>query len=137
MLSVAKGVADPVATSSDEESVTKILKELDTFAATYPKSPAPRRMALTLSTGAEFRNRVKPYLINGLEKGIPSLFVDIKSLYTDAEKMVAVGEVVEDVIESLQKDASLHADGESRFRPGLTGQTRLHPQPLYYGHTTS
>lgn len=69
-------------------------------------------MALTLSTGSEFRNRVKPYLVNGLEKGIPSLFVDVKSLYKDGEKMAAVGEIVEELIEALQKDSSLHDDGK-------------------------
>lgn len=70
-------------------------------------------MALTVSSGSEFRTRVKPYLINGLEKGIPSLFVDVKSLYQNPEKMAAVGEIVEELIESLQKDSSLHDDGTS------------------------
>jgi hypothetical protein len=68
-------------------------------------------MALTLAAGDEFRNRVKPYLVNGLEKGIPSLFVDVKSLYADKEKMAAVGGIIEEVIEALQKDSSLHDDG--------------------------
>lgn len=48
-----------------------------------------------------------------LEKGIPSLFVDIKSLYADGEKLRMVGEVVEDLIKSLEGELSLHGDGES------------------------
>ena len=51
-----------------------------------------------------------------LEKGIPSLFVDIKSLYEDGEKMRVVGEVVEDLIKGLEGEVSLHGDGESCSR---------------------
>lgn len=46
----------------------------------------------------------------GLEKGVPSLFVDVKGLYTDAGKMAVVGEVVEDIVQKLEKD-TLHDDG--------------------------
>lgn len=95
----------------DESSISQILHQLDTLAQTYSKSPAPLRLALTIATGTEFRSRIRPYLVNGLEKGIPSLFVDVKSLYADADRMAAVGEVVEEIIETLQKEASLHGDG--------------------------
>lgn len=54
---------------------------------------------------------MKPYIVDKLEKGIPSLFVDVKSLYRDAEKMAAVGEIVEEIVETLQKESSLHEDG--------------------------
>jgi hypothetical protein len=40
------------------------------------------------------------------------LFVDVKGVYPDASKMSVVGEVVEDIISNVQKDVSLHADGE-------------------------
>lgn len=47
----------------------------------------------------------------GLEKGVPSLFVDVKGLYTDAGKMALVGEVVEEIVQKLEQ-GSLHDDGK-------------------------
>jgi peptide alpha-N-acetyltransferase len=39
------------------------------------------------------------------------LFVDVKGVYSDAAKMTAVGEIVEEVISQLQKEVSLHGEG--------------------------
>lgn len=50
-------------------------------------------------------------MIKGLERGVPSLFVDIKSIYSDQQKMTAVGEIVEDIIQKLEKDSTLSNDG--------------------------
>ena len=72
-------------------------------------------MTVATGTSDEFRSRVKSYIIEKLEKGIPSLFVDVKSLYRDAEKMRVVGEVVEGLIADLEGDASLRGDGEYSF----------------------
>lgn len=65
-----------------------------------------------LIVGDEFRNRARTYLVNGLERGVPSLFVDVKGVYVEASKMEIVGEILEETIVSLEKDASLHDDGE-------------------------
>jgi len=43
------------------------------------------------------------------------LFVDVKGVYVEASKMEIVGEILEETITSLEKDASLHDDGESTF----------------------
>jgi len=59
-----------------------------------------------------FRDLVKSYLITGLERGVPSLFVDVKGVYSSSNKMSIVGEVVEYIVSQLEKDASLHDDGE-------------------------
>lgn len=48
---------------------------------------------------------------------MPSLFVDVKGLYTDAGKMAVVGEVVQDIVSKLEQE-ELHKDGE--FIPGLS-----------------
>lgn len=61
--------------------------------------------------GETFRQLVREYVVTGLEKGIPSLFVDVKGLYTDAGKMAVVGEVVEEIVQKLEQD-KLHGDGE-------------------------
>ena len=56
-----------------------------------------------LSAGDGFRDLVKPYLLKGLTRGIPSLFSDIKSLYADVEKKAIIQEVMEGFREQYQK----------------------------------
>lgn len=64
----------------------KMLVLLDGFAMSYPKASVPRRMALEAVKGDEFQSRLKPYMRAALEKGIPSLFSDLKGLYRDQGK---------------------------------------------------
>ncbi|KAG2089621.1 NMDA receptor-regulated protein 1-domain-containing protein [Suillus discolor] len=59
---------------------------------------APRRLALHVATGQEFQDLIKPYLTNGLTKGIPSLFADLKPLYKDSVKR----QIIEDIVEELR-----------------------------------
>ena len=49
------------------------------------------------SSGEKFKELAKPYLERGLEKGIPSLFSDVKNLYTDKLKLQSIEEIVEDI----------------------------------------
>lgn len=77
---------------SISERALSILRELS---AQLPQASAPQRLALTVATGNEFRELVKPYLLSGLTKGIPSLFSDVKTLYRDDEKRQAIEEIVE------------------------------------------
>lgn len=58
-----------------------------------------------------FRVLATTYIVAGLERGVPSLFVDIKSLYQNGDKMAVVGEIVEDVVTKLEAETSLHGDG--------------------------
>ena len=46
---------------------------------------------------------VRPYLLSGLARGVPSLFADIKSLYSNVKKRDAVQEIVEGVLADLEK----------------------------------
>lgn len=45
---------------------------------------------------------MKPYLLSALNKGIPSLFADVKALYDDPHKQ----QVIEDIVESLRESLS-------------------------------
>lgn len=94
----------------DAETTAAVLKTLVEFGETYPRSSAPRRLALDVATGDEFRSLVRDYIVRGLERGVPSLFVDVKGVYADAAKMVTVGEVVEEIVSKLEAEASLHGD---------------------------
>lgn len=68
--------------------------------------------------GDTFHQQVREYIVTGFEKGIPSLFVDVKGLYTDAGKMAVVGEVVEEIVQDLESD-KLHDDGKPHFCTGF------------------
>lgn len=103
-------------TSTDSPTSTtlpKILQHLDAFHSLYPRSIAPRRLTLRVAQDDDFRSRVRSYIVDKLEKGIPSLFVDVKSLYKDQDKMRVVGEVVEGLIGDLEGEVSVRGDGES------------------------
>lgn len=52
-------------------------------------------------TGETFKELAKPYLLQALTKGVPSLFVDVKSLYVDVDKQQAIEDIVEELRESL------------------------------------
>jgi N-alpha-acetyltransferase 15/16, NatA auxiliary subunit len=84
-----------------------ILREIS---AQLPRASAPRRLALTVAGGDEFRELVTPYLLSGLTKGVPSLFSDIKALYRDHEKRQIVEEIVETARAEFTSNHSASAD---------------------------
>ncbi|KAK8854865.1 hypothetical protein IAR55_003604 [Kwoniella newhampshirensis] len=94
----------------DDDTRAKVLVTLFNFSETFPRSAAPRRLALDFAQGDKFRELARAYIVRGLERGVPSLFVDVKSVYSDASKMTAVGEIVEEIVSKLEKDASLGGD---------------------------
>lgn len=53
----------------------------------FPKSQAPFRLVLNFLTGDRFRSAVDAYLRTALHKGVPPLFVNLRSLYKDNEKV--------------------------------------------------
>ncbi|KAF8067854.1 NMDA receptor-regulated protein 1-domain-containing protein [Lyophyllum atratum] len=85
---------------------TDALTILRDFSTQLPKAAAPRRLALNIATRDDFRDLVKPYLLSGLTKGVPSLFVDIKALYTDDSKRQIVEEIVEAVRAEFSPDST-------------------------------
>ncbi|KAJ7512093.1 NMDA receptor-regulated protein 1-domain-containing protein [Mycena galericulata] len=76
-----------------DENASKALSVLDEFATQMPRASAPRRLALTIASGEQFKELVTPYLLSGLKKGVPSLFSDIKGLYQDKLKQQIIEEV--------------------------------------------
>jgi hypothetical protein len=67
--------------------------------------------------GDEFRALIDPYVVSGLEKGIPSLFSDVKSLYNDLHKQQVIGEIVERIRESSAGQGSTSASSPSSDSP--------------------
>lgn len=96
--------------SLDASAIDHVLKQLDGFAETYPRSSAPRRLPLDVAEGDEFKKRAREYIVRGLERGVPSLFVDVKGVYRDTAKLLAVGEIMDEIISKLESETSLHGD---------------------------
>lgn len=104
-------------TNDNRDQALELLSELSDLS---PRAAAPRRQALTVATGMfllitlkitnllnsmrageTFKGLVKPYLLTALTKGVPSLFVDVKSLYVDLHKRQYIEDIVEELRESL------------------------------------
>ena len=59
------------------------------------------------SSGEEFRALIRPYLLNGLMKGIPSLFVDVRALYLDKDKRNIIEELMEGFRDKYENGESI------------------------------
>ncbi|KAK7046670.1 NMDA receptor-regulated protein 1-domain-containing protein, partial [Favolaschia claudopus] len=74
-------------------SASQALSVLQEFSTQMPRATTPRRVALSIASGGQFRDLVTSYLHSGLKKGIPSLFSDVKGLYNDEAKQQIIEEV--------------------------------------------
>lgn len=79
-----------------------ILKFYNDYAEKFPRSIAPRRLPLNFATGDEFKRLVDKYMRKALSKGVPPLFVDLRSLYSDPDKVKMIEELIVDYINSLK-----------------------------------
>lgn len=93
-----------------DENREETLRLLDDLSSHFPRATAPVRLSLAVAeggpllmqsqcsrlmftTGDEFKERVHTYIVDRLRRGIPSLFVDIKGLYSSPSKQKAIEEV--------------------------------------------
>lgn len=92
------------------------------FQTEYPRSICPKRLPLNVANGTLFRELVDDYLRRGLRKGVPPLFVNIRSLYTNDEKVKIITDLIHEYHVNLQesnhfskadRDASLPAEPAS------------------------
>lgn len=88
----------------DDQAAAKALDKLTEFIVQLPKANAPRRLQLNIASGETFKKLVEPYITHGITKGIPSLFADLKSLYSDKENQAVIEAVVEGAREKYAKD---------------------------------
>lgn len=88
------------------------VSKLEEFVSKLPKASAPRRLLLSVSSGDKFKELVTAYITGRLEKGIPSLFSDIKSLYTDPEKRKMVEDIADTLREKCAPETPLSSENE-------------------------
>jgi hypothetical protein len=55
-----------------------------------------------VGAGDDFRTKAGKYLTDALSKGVPSIFADVKALYSDPSKRAIIGELVESYRRSLE-----------------------------------
>ncbi|KDQ60157.1 hypothetical protein JAAARDRAFT_174177 [Jaapia argillacea MUCL 33604] len=104
-------------TNENRGRALHILRELS---QQIPKASAAQRIALDVAIDGDFKESIKPYLTSGLEKGVPSLFVDIKSLYQDSQKLQVVQDFVEDMRHNLSGAESSTPSSSSSIEPPTT-----------------
>ncbi|XP_061501853.1 N-alpha-acetyltransferase 15, NatA auxiliary subunit-like [Anopheles gambiae] len=76
----------------------------------YPQSFCARRLPLDIATGDTFRTLVDEHLRRNLRKGVPPLFVNLRSLYRDAEKVKIIGKLVECYYQNLMSSGYFSAE---------------------------
>jgi len=101
----------PLLGALTEETSIRALRILDDLTQKYPKALVPQRLALTISSGDDFSIRVEKYLLRGLTRNVPSLFVDIKPLYADTAKRQFVENFMKSYCERLEANQGLDSDG--------------------------
>lgn len=95
------------------------LDALSDLSDRLPRSRTVRRTVLDVATGSLFRRRASAYLIDGLSRGIPSLFSDIKMLLADTEKKSQLLDILVGFRKCLDNGNTLDGDcldGERRSR---------------------
>lgn len=69
----------------------------------YPRAMPPRRMPLNYVTGEQFRSLADKYLRRGFVKGVPPLFIDLRSLYADPGRAQAIEDLALQYADALRK----------------------------------
>ncbi|XP_071862759.1 N-alpha-acetyltransferase 15/16 [Bombus fervidus] len=78
------------------------LAMLQRYEELFPRALAPRRLQLNYALGDEFKTLVDRYLRRGLHKGVPPLFVNLRSLYNDQQKVDTIQSLVLEYKEALK-----------------------------------
>ncbi|KAJ5596707.1 N-terminal acetyltransferase A complex subunit n.t1.c1 [Penicillium hetheringtonii] len=98
------------------ETDHKALKALyDEWVEKNPRGDAARRIPLDFLEGEDFKQAVDTYLQRMLKKGVPSLFANIKLLYTNSAKRDVVQSLVEGYVSGSagsQANGSTEANNE-------------------------
>jgi N-alpha-acetyltransferase 15/16, NatA auxiliary subunit len=83
------------------------------LAQEYPKSAAIKRMPLNFLTGDAFRHRLSQHLEHGIRKGVPSLFREMRSLYSNTAKVAIIEQVIMSFIKELRENRRFNSNSTS------------------------
>jgi len=86
-----------------EDSTEEKLALYKKYVAKCPRSNLPRRLPLDCTTGDQFLSYLRPYMLSTFAKGVPPLFTDLRSLYTNRDKAMGIEKTVLTIVEELEK----------------------------------
>lgn len=95
------------------EQVEKLVELYDGLRVKYPRSAAAKRIPLDFLEGDAFKAAVSLYVRPFLKKGVPSLFTDLRPLYSHPEKVEILEEVFLEVLSSLQASKTFPSSSDS------------------------
>lgn len=98
---------------TDLEALKNLYAE---YAKKNPRGDAARRVPLDFLEGDDFREAADTYLRHMLNKGVPSTFANIKSLYTNTTKRDTIQDLVEGYAASIDIP---QANGAAEKQPDL------------------
>ena len=81
--------------ASESSVASKALGVFQNLEESFPHSRAVTRAALLRLHGEKFETRARKYIITSCQKGVPSLFSSMKTLYEDTEKCRMIQEIAE------------------------------------------
>lgn len=73
------------------------------FSEIYPRASPPKRLPLNYAAGEQFKTLVDKYMRKGLIKGVPPLFVDLRSLYSNPQKVETIEKLMLQYVDALKK----------------------------------
>ncbi|ORX89186.1 n-alpha-acetyltransferase 15, NatA auxiliary subunit-like protein [Basidiobolus meristosporus CBS 931.73] len=99
---------------NEDSQAIELIQEL---IATYPRSNLLKRYPLSLVNGEQFKQQVAIYLQQQLRKGVPSLFVNLKDLYTNSEKVKIIEDLLEGYLKNYLETGKFTEDREDKELP--------------------
>lgn len=81
--------------------VNEILKFYQDISVEFPSSLCVKRLPLDIAQGAAFEELMNEYLKKNLRKGVPPLFANVRSLYTDPAKVATIERLLMDYLANL------------------------------------
>lgn len=103
----------------DAKQITKpddIVQMYLEFEDRYTRSIPPRRLPLNYASGSKFKELVDKYLRRGLHKGVPPLFVDLRSLYVDPDKVRIIESLLLQYVDALNKVGRFSVDDDDKTK---------------------
>lgn len=103
----------------DDQSRQNALDALSDLSDRLPKSRTIRRTVLDIAEGPFFRKRLTAYLMDGLSRGIPSLFSDIKHLLDRPSKRQLILDTIDRFKAALDDGKTLDGDELDGEQPAV------------------
>merc|ERR1712001_10506 len=101
----------------EAHSVEAKLKMYQELSEKYPKAQTPLRLPLDIAENDAFKSRIGQYMQKALRKGVPPLFVDLRPLYLNEEKVAIIQDLCEGYCNNLKVHRSFEATGSGEQEP--------------------